>query len=259
MRNSTRRRLVAAFSLCAVAALAACNGGSGGSIPAGAPNAMPGAASNPSSALTFQPARLRRISPITTYPGAVAGTPDKFTPAAGDTSAGGLGKTIDGIQCDPKEYLDDYHVHIYLGVIVNGQQLALPIGIGMHHPRKPLDGYIKGAKCFYYIHTHDSSGIVHIEDPRNLAQSAVVYHLHDVLRIWGVKYSKDGFAGFRGPIHVFAGQPSRLGATLVNSYAAVTRPLGEIPVRSHEVIWIEVGNSYFNPKQLPPVTFYMEY
>jgi hypothetical protein len=259
MRNSTRRRLLAAFSLYAVAALAACNSGSGGNIPAGGPNSMPGVVSSQSSALAFQPARLRRLSPITTYPGAVVGTPDKFTPNQGDTAAGGHGETLDNLPCDPKEYLDDYHVHVYVGVIVNGEHLALPIAIGMKDPRKPMNGYISKTKCYYFIHTHDSSGIVHIEDPRNLAPSSVVYHLHDVLKVWGVKFSKQSFATFKGPVHVFVGQPPRLGATVVNSYTAVTRPLGEIPVRSHEVIWIEIGNSYYSAKQLPPVTFYMEY
>jgi hypothetical protein len=254
MRNLTSRWLVATFFVCAVAALSACNSSSGGGIPAG-PNAL----SNQSPAITLAPERLQRLSPVSTYPGAVIGTPDKFAPVEGDTPTGGHGQTLDKIQCDPKEYLDDYHVHIYLGIIVDGQHLALPTAIGMRDPRKPVNGYISKTKCFYYIHTHDSSGIVHIEDPRNLAPSAVVYHLHDILRIWGVTYSKTSFDKFKGPVHVFVGRVPQLGGTLVNSYTAVTRPLGEIPVRSHEVIWIEVGNSYFTANRLPSVRFYMEY
>jgi hypothetical protein len=257
MRNSMRRWLLAASSVCAIAAFSACNSGSGGSTAA--PNLVPGTLPNQSSAFSIQPQRLTRLSPIATYPGAVIGTPDMFAPHEGDTALGGRGGLIDKIPCDPKEYLNDYHVHIYIGVIFNGQHLALPMAIGMKDPRKPKDGYISRTGCFYYIHTHDSSGIVHIEDPRNLAPSAVVYHLHDVLRVWGVSYSSMSFATLHGPVHAFVGQVPQLGGTVVKNYAAVTRPLGEIPVRSHEVVWIEVGKSYFSAKQLPSVTFYMEY
>jgi hypothetical protein len=61
--------------------------------------------------------------------------------------------TIDGIQCNSMEQLQ-YHIHAHLDVYVNGHQIYVPPQIGI------IDD-----KCIYWLHTHDSTGIVHIESP----------------------------------------------------------------------------------------------
>lgn len=63
----------------------------------------------------------------------------------------------------------NYHVHAFVGIIVNGKQIALPDGLGMKSPGADSGGVTSTASCFYYLHTHEASGVVHIEDPSNAA------------------------------------------------------------------------------------------
>src|SRR5258708_5443270 len=71
------------------------------------------------------------------------------TPA---TAAGSVAAAqIDGIPCEQTEQLS-YHVHAHLTIIVNGQPVVVPANIG-----------IPGGRCVYWLHTHDTSGIIHVE------------------------------------------------------------------------------------------------
>ncbi len=201
------------------------------------------------------------FSPINLQPGAVIGTDNMFKPIDGDTKAGGHGNAVDKIPCDATEYLNDYHVHMYLGIIYKGKQVAVPDAIGLDGPGPEQNGYISTAKCFYFIHTHDASGMIHVESPSNLPPSATVYTLKNVLDVWGMKYTLLSFGKFKGQLRVFVGNPAALGDTTVNKYAPFKHAgqLGTIAVKSHEVIWIEIGKPVTKAPGLPPVTFYTEY
>jgi hypothetical protein len=61
--------------------------------------------------------------------------------------------SVDGIQCNSSEQLL-FHIHAHLDVFVNGQLMYIPSQIG-----------IIPDKCIYWLHTHDESGIIHIESP----------------------------------------------------------------------------------------------
>jgi hypothetical protein len=63
--------------------------------------------------------------------------------------------TIDGIQCSSFEQLV-FHIHSHLDIFINGRPFTIPAQIGI----------IPG-KCFYWLHTHDESGVIHIESPVN--------------------------------------------------------------------------------------------
>lgn len=63
-------------------------------------------------------------------------------------------RSIDGIPCQSSERLD-YHVHAHLTLYVNGQPFPLPTNLGIASDQS----------CFYWLHTHDSSGVIHIEAP----------------------------------------------------------------------------------------------
>jgi len=154
---------------------------------------------------------------------------------------------------------NDYHIHFFLGIVDRGKLIAMPHAVGMVDPGAQVNGWTDSAKCFYEIHTHDSSGIVHLEVAKVMPLNAVYYHLRDVLDVWGVPYSKDSLGPFRGPVHVFIGNRSYLGQTTISSYVPYTKEASSIGLKSHEVIWIELGDRYFSASQLPPVTFYMEY
>jgi hypothetical protein len=60
---------------------------------------------------------------------------------------------VQGVQCDPLEGTV-FHIHAHLDVIVNGKSVEVPSGIG-----------IKPNECLYWLHTHNTSGVIHIESP----------------------------------------------------------------------------------------------
>ena len=63
--------------------------------------------------------------------------------------------TNNGIECDIVEHLT-FHTHTNLTMIFDEKQQKIPAGIG-----------IIPAKCIYWLHTHDDSGLIHIESPIN--------------------------------------------------------------------------------------------
>jgi hypothetical protein len=65
------------------------------------------------------------------------------------------GKPIAGIQCEHQEY-GDFHIHAHVDVFVDGKAMTVPAMIGI----------LQAQKCLYWMHTHDDSGIVHIEAPK---------------------------------------------------------------------------------------------
>ena len=74
---------------------------------------------------------------------------------------------IQGVRCDPTEAID-FHIHAHLDVIVDGKSVTVPAGIGI----KPND-------CLYWLHTHNTSGIIHIEAPQETA-----FTLGQFIQVW---------------------------------------------------------------------------
>src|SRR5215218_7222801 len=69
-----------------------------------------------------------------------------------------------GLVLDDHESLD-VHYHAHLDVFVNGVPVAVPAGLGIN---VGLNGTVPehGARGIAPLHTHDTSGILHIEAPR---------------------------------------------------------------------------------------------
>jgi hypothetical protein len=245
----------------AAALLAACSSQSASPTPptGSAPGAVvdDDSVGAPSAAVTGALAPTA-LAPISTYPGAVFGEPNAFNPAVGDYPGGGAGQNVDRVRCKATMFINRYHVHVFLGIIDEGKEIALPRGIGMFHPGPPSNGFIDTAGCFYYLHTHDSSGIVHVEAPRNNPLSDSIYSLSHVMDVWGLKLSSTGLGPIHGSLHVFVGNVP-LKQTVVSTYNEFTGDPNDIKLLSHEVIWLEFGKKYYTAAQLPPVTFYMEY
>jgi hypothetical protein len=80
--------------------------------------------------------------------------------------------TVDGIQCNAAEQLV-FHNHAHIDIFIDGQPYSIPSQVGI------LPG-----KCIYWLHTHDDSGIIHIESPvtRN-------FTLGQFFDIWKKKFS----------------------------------------------------------------------
>lgn len=64
-----------------------------------------------------------------------------------------MATTLDGIQCNVREQFL-FHIHTHIDIFVNGRHVYIP----------PQIGIIPG-KCIYWMHTHDGSGILHVESP----------------------------------------------------------------------------------------------
>jgi hypothetical protein len=61
---------------------------------------------------------------------------------------------IDGIPCETQEY-GIFHIHAHLDVYVDGHIYPVPALIG-----------IEDNTCLYWLHTHNTDGIMHIEAPK---------------------------------------------------------------------------------------------
>lgn len=93
------------------------------------------------------------------------------------------GSPVDGIQCSAGEMLQ-VHYHAVLQIYANGKLQPLPGGVGIVAPDVPGIGPHLATNgttvCLYWLHTHDSSGVVHIESPSNRT-----YTLGNFFDIWG--------------------------------------------------------------------------
>jgi hypothetical protein len=102
----------------------------------------------------------------------------------GDTTSGGQGDPIDGVSCLTS---NAYHVHAHLSIFKDGAQLAIPSSIG------------RPGTCNYNLHTHDSSGVVHIEDA-----APKTFTLGQFFSVWGRTLSNTEVAEFANePIVVY--------------------------------------------------------
>ena len=117
--------------------------------------------------------------PITLAYGGVVGT--TFWPN-GNTSTGGTGAAVDGLIC-AAGMAELYHVHAHLAIIKDGQWLALPANVGIL------------SQCNYEMHTHDQTGIIHIETP-----TLKTFTLGQFFDIWGQPLSSTNVAGITGDV-----------------------------------------------------------
>ncbi|HTA38050.1 MAG TPA: hypothetical protein VK760_03180 [Candidatus Acidoferrales bacterium] len=151
-----------------------------------------------------------------------------------DAPKGGMGLPVDGIQCGGMEYAN-LHIHPHLSLFVNGKQVQIPQGIGF--------GLASGANpqgCLYWIHTHDASGIIHIEAPQIEAPAGGPFTLGMLFDVWGQPLADTGVAGAKGPVTAYVnGSP-------------YTGDLRAIPLLSHQQITLEVGQPVVTP---PSYTF----
>lgn len=75
--------------------------------------------------------------------------------------------TMREIECNSKEHFD-FHIHTKLTIMIDNQLYPIPANIG-----------IIPEKCIYWLHTHDNSGIIHIESPIKTN-----FTLGEFLQIW---------------------------------------------------------------------------
>jgi hypothetical protein len=110
--------------------------------------------------------------------GIVLQTGPPLAPISGAAS----GATVDGIRCDASEQVE-YHIHVHLAVFVDGSGRSIPYGIGVVAPaptRTPQGPFAQATRCYYWLHTHATDGVIHVESP-----SPRRYTLGQFFDIWG--------------------------------------------------------------------------
>jgi hypothetical protein len=84
---------------------------------------------------------------------------------------------LDNIDCNSSEQLT-YHVHAHLSLYINGSPVTVPAGIGID----------ENNQCYYWLHTHDVTGVIHIEAPQ-----PGTYTLGTFFRLWDQRFSQLGY------------------------------------------------------------------
>jgi hypothetical protein len=74
------------------------------------------------------------------------------------------------------------HIHVHVDVLNDGQPIPVPANIGIDTTRRAISP----------LHTHDDSGVVHIESPVKRQ-----FSLGEFFSEWGVSLSADNIGGLR--------------------------------------------------------------
>jgi len=117
-----------------------------------------------------------------------------------------------------------------LALFIDAKQVQIPqgIGFGLQSPQSPQG-------CLYWLHTHDASGIIHIEAPQIEAPAGGPFTLGMLFDVWGQPLTDSNIAGAKGPVTAF-----------VNG-AKYDGDLRAIPLHSHTEITLEVGTPVVPP------------
>lgn len=138
------------------------------------------------------------------------------------TSSGGApsGQPVAAVKCESGEQLAT-HFHSHLTILYKGQPVNVPASVGIQ------------TTCLYWLHTHDDSGIIHVEAPKSEASRK--FKLGDFFQVWGQPLSSKQVA----TIKVGSGEQVK---AWVNGQPYSGDP-ANIPLSSKEQIVIEIGST----------------
>jgi hypothetical protein len=112
-------------------------------------------------------------------------------------------------------------------VFRNGAIYALPGGVGIPGSaiaQTPQGPVANGGSCIYWLHTHTSDGVIHIESPTKR-----IYNLGTFFDEWRQPLTADQVASLHGKIQAF-----------VNGKSWKSSPRA-IPLLPHEDIQLNIG------------------
>jgi len=151
------------------------------------------------------------------------------------TATKATGQRVDGIGCQTSEQTI-FHIHSHLTILVNGSPRQVPAGIGIPGAKaqnSPQGPFIGSGNCFYWLHTHASDGIVHIESPVQRT-----YTLGNFFDEWGQPLGTGQVGPAKGHVtaiyngHLYQGNPR------------------DIPLNKHAQIQLEVGTPLVAPEHI---------
>jgi hypothetical protein len=155
-------------------------------------------------------------------------------PSSDLLAAAGDAAPVDGITCDTSEQLL-FHIHAHLAIYVNGAEKLVPRGVGIGPPLVIEDDFVTGGSCFSWLHTHDETGVIHIESPVQRT-----FTLGDFFDIWGEPLSTSQVGPQAGNVSAF-----------LNGQAFTADPR-TMPLNAHNLIQLDVGMPITAPQ---PYTF----
>ena len=187
--------------------------------------------------------RLRLLVPLLLCGAGIAARPQPAAPVPlvqgtqvgasmfedGDTPQGANGQPVDGIEGSSREMLR-VHIHAHLAIFEKGRQIAVPYGIGIVRPFEVANGFVGRGSGFYWLHTHDATGIIHIESPDERT-----YTLGNFFDVWGRPLSARDVAGLQGLVRAF-----------VDGQLYKGNPR-DIVLTAHRLITLEVGQPVVSP------------
>jgi hypothetical protein len=145
------------------------------------------------------------------------------------------GQVVDSVPC-LRDDLPANHFHVHIGIWLDGNAVTVPAGIGVGRPWGVIaNGFIATGSCFAWIHTHDTSGVVHI-----FTQVGKSYSLGQMFAVWGRPLGAGNALGYSGPL-----------AVLVNGRPVDGDPQS-VPLVNFENIALELGR----PPATPPPALY---
>jgi hypothetical protein len=138
---------------------------------------------------------------------------------------GGInGQPVANIKCDTGEQLaTHYHAHVTL--IYRGQPAMIPAQVGITNG------------CFYWMHTHTTTGIIHIEAPKSAASRT--FTLGDFFAVWNQPLSTKQVATFK------VGSEDEL-KIWVDGKPYTGNPK-DIPLKSHTQVVVQIGPPFTDP------------
>jgi hypothetical protein len=98
-------------------------------------------------------------------------------------------------------------------------------------------GIASDQSCFYWIHVHDTSGVLHIEAP-----TQKIYTLGNFLNIWNTAFSQMNY-----PVQL----ATSAGWTVYVNGKSYTGDFGNIPLNAHTLITM----GYNSPNITPDITY----
>ena len=156
--------------------------------------------------------------------------PNTLLASASSSSLG-----IDNIRCEVIEHLT-FHIHAHLDIFINGKHYTVPSQIG-----------IIPNKCLYWMHTHDDTGVIHIESPENRN-----FTLGQFFDIWNEKFNNTQIFD-----NIVSNNKNNTLSVYVNGNKASSVDYRDIKLNSHDEIAIVYGkppdtipSSYRFPKGL---------
>jgi len=110
------------------------------------------------------------------------------------------------------------HIHEHLDLYVNAKHVVLPAGVGIYD-----DSFITE------VHTHDTSGIIHVESP-----SVRTFRLGQLFAEWGVRLTSRCVGRYCGDVHWWvngkrkSGDPAQLA---LRPHQEIAIAAGRLPAR----------------------------